>query len=302
MPSFPNVQTPRLRTIVYALICTIGLCYMVDIANSFLQVPATDRRVLPQRTLREGVARKTLSCYILTLNQSLLAVQLKENITCHPFLGMRTDAAIFSHVDAAVQDDLKRGVSSRGAHYTNNNSVSIAWNHMLLWQKLLLTDGSQDMLIFEDDAIITNHSVDVYRSLQNMGLFHDNYIIKLLNHPGLWLRTFELSTIQAFQVNGVPHVLKKCACRTRQNLYNTGAYVVDRRSAQILTDKFMPMRFHVDVYVHYTGYEFSNLFVVEDNVVQLSDRMSTHQTTIEKLWRTWADLKEFLMNIELSDC
>ena len=255
------LHTPRLRTIVYSLILTIGLCYMVDIGNSFLQVPTTDRRVLPQRTLREGVARKTLSCFILTLNQSLLAVQLKENITCHPFLGLRTDAAIFSHVDVGVQDDLKRGVSSRGAHYTNNNSVSIAWNHMLLWQKLLLTDGSQDLLIFEDDAIITNHSVDVYQSLQNMGLFYDNYIIKLMNHPGWWFGTFELSTIQSFQVNGVSHELKKCTCRTRQNLYNTGAYVLDRHAAQILIDKFMPMRFHVDVYVHYTGYEFSNLFI-----------------------------------------
>jgi len=302
LPNLPNVQAPRLRTIVYALILTIGLCYMVDIANSFLQVPATDRRVLPQRTLREGVARKTLSCYILTLNQSLLAVQLKENITCHPFLGLRTDAAIFSHVDAGVQDDLKRGVSSRGAHYTNNNSVSIAWNHLRLWQKLLLTDGSQDLLIFEDDAIITNHSVDVYRSLQNMGLFHDNYIIKLMNHPGWWFGTFELSTIQAFQVNGVSHELKKCTCRTRQSLYNTGAYVVDRRAAQILIDKFMPMRFHVDVYVHYTGYEFSNLFVVEDNVVQLSDRMSTHQTKEENYGRMWPDFKELCMNVELSDC
>jgi len=296
-PNLPSVQTPRLRTIVYALILTIGLCYMVDIANSFLQVPATDRRVLPQRTLR-----KTLSCFILTLNQSLLPVQLKENITCHPFLGLRTDAAIFSHVDAGVQDDLKRGLSSRGAHYTNNNSVSIAWNHLLLWHKLLLTDGSQDLLIFEDDAIITNHSVDVYRSLQNMGLFYDNYIIKLMNHPAWWFGTVELSTIQAFQVNGVSHVLKKCTCRTRQSMYNTGAYVLDRRAAQILIDKFMPMRFHVDVYVHYTGYEFSNLFVVEDNVVKLSDRISTHQTKEENYGRLWPDFKELFMNVELSDC
>jgi len=275
---------------------------MVDIANSFLQVPATDRRVQPQRTLREGVARKTLSCYILTLNHSLLAVQLKENITCHPFLGMRTDAAIFSHVDAAVQDDLKRGVSSRGAHYTNNNSVSIAWNHMLLWKKLLLTDGSQDMLIFEDDAIIKNYSVDVYRALEKLGRFDKNYIIKLVNSYGWWFRSNELSSLNEFQVNGQTHVLKKLTCRTRQNFYNTGAYILDRSAANILLNHSIPMRFHVDIYLHYTGYEFSNLFVVEDNAVQFSGRASIHQTTVEKIWRIWADFKELLMNIALSDC
>jgi len=245
---------------------------------------------------------KTLICFIITLNKSLEVVYLKENIVCQPVIGLRTDANIFSHVDILVQKDLISGKSSRGAHYTNNNSVSIAWNHMLLWQKLMSTDGSQDLLIFEDDAIITNHSVDVYRALQKLGRFDSNYIIKLANHPGWWFGTVELSSLNNFEVNGVSHVLKKCTCRTRQNLFNTGAYILDRRAAQILLDKFMPMRFHVDVFLHYTGYEFSNLFVVEDNAVELSDRASTHQSKEENFGRLWPDLKELLMNLELTDC
>jgi hypothetical protein len=62
------------------------------------------------------------------------------------------------------------------------------------------------------------------------------------------------------------------------------------------------MRFHVDVFLHYTGYEFSNLFVVEDNVVELSDRVSTHQSSGENFARLWPDFKELLINIALSDC
>jgi GR25 family glycosyltransferase involved in LPS biosynthesis len=303
MPSFPNVQTPRLRTIVYALICTIGLCYMVDIANSFLQVPATDRRVQPQRTLREGVARKTLSCFIITLNKSLLAVQLKENITCHPFLGLRTDAAIFSHVDAAVQDDLKRGVSSRGAHYTNNNSVSIAWNHMSVWNKLVRTDGSQDLLVFEDDAVITNNAIDVYREVQSSGRLHSNYILKLVTGVRMkWLGTRELTPLDRFVVHNHPYVLKKCLCRTRQNIFNNGAYVLDRDAALILLERFLPMRFHVDIYLHYVGYLFSNLYVVEPNVVAFSGRPSTHQSPQDQHSRIWPDFKEQLLNIVSSDC
>jgi len=44
------------------------------------------------------------------------------------------------------------------------------------------------------------------------------------------------------------------------------------------------------------------LFVVQDNVVQLSDRISTHQTKEENYGRLWPDLKELFMNVELSDC
>ena len=295
-------RTSHLQAMVYLFLCCIVLYYLIDVARTVARIPRADRRDMQQLVPGKAPANKTLSCFIITLNKSLQVVRLKENIVCHPFLGLSVDDNIFSHVDISVQDDLMRGVSSRGAQYTNNKSVSIAWNHMLLWRKLLRSEGSEDLLIFEDDAIITNHSVDVYRALQRLGLFHNNYIIKLLNHHGWWFGTYELSNLNNFEVNGVSHVLKKCTCKTRQNLYNTGAYVLDRRAAQILYEKFLPMRFHVDVFLHYTGYEFSNLFVMEDNVVQLSNRASTHQSSQELFGRIWPDLKELFMNIILSDC
>ena len=295
-------RTSYLQTIAYLALCGIVVYYMTGVARTLSNIPDDLRREMPQPIDGKAVSNKTLSCFIITLNTSLEVVRLKENIICHAFLGTSADAHMFSHVDVKIQEDLVRGVSSRGAQYTNNKSVSIAWNHMLLWQNLLLTDGSQDFLIFEDDAIITNHSVDVYRALERLGRFDNNYIIKLVNFHGWWFRSYELSSLDEFEVNGETHVLKKFTCKTRQNFYNTGAYILDRSAAQILLHHFMPMRFHVDIYLHYTGYEFSNLFVVEDNAVQLSNRASTHQTLTEILFRVWPDIKEMFRNIVSSDC
>jgi len=206
-------------------------------------------------------------------------------------------------VEAQVQKDLIRGVSSRGAHYTNNKSVSIAWNHMRVWQKLVGTDGSQDLLVFEDDALITNNAIDMYREVQALGILHSNYILKLVTGvPMKWLGTRELMPLDSFFVHSHTYVLKKCLCSTRQNIFNNGAYVLDRDAAFILLERFMPMRFHVDVYLHYVGYLFSNLYVVEPNVVAFSSRPSTHQSPQDQHNRIWPDFKEQLLNIVLLDC
>jgi len=112
----------------------------------------------------------------------------------------------------------------------------------------------------------------------------------------------ELTTLDKLVVTNHSYSLKKLMCSTRQNLFNTGAYVIDRDAALILLDKFVPMRFHVDMYVHYIGYRFSNLFVLEPDVVALSGRISTHQSQQEENNRGWPAFKEMLLNIVSSDC
>jgi len=293
----------RLQTAMFLVLMSIVVYYVVDIAMTFSSMAGTDRRGMSMKLLQTLASPKNVSCFILTLNESLQAVRLKENIVCRPFVGKIVDAGIFSHVDAKVQTDLVRGVSSRGAHYTNNKSVSIAWNHMLLWQKLVRTDGSQDLLVFEDDAIITNNSIDVYREAQTLGILHSNYILKLVNGVRMkWLGTMELTTLDTFVVSNQSYVLKKCMCSTRQNLFDMGAYVIDRDAALILLDRFVPMRFHVDIYLHYIGYLFSNLFVVEANAVAFSGRASTHQSPRDQHNRIWPVFKEQLLSIVSSDC
>jgi GR25 family glycosyltransferase involved in LPS biosynthesis len=298
-----SMSNSQHQSAVYLVLSCVVVYYLVDIAMTFSKMPDTGRRGMSMRALQTQAAPKNVSCFIITLNQSLEAVRLKEGIVCHPFLGQPTDADIFSHVDAQVQKDLIRGVSSRGAHYTNNKSVSIAWNHMRVWEKLVRTDGSQDLLVFEDDALITNNAIDVYRGVQALGILHSNYIIKLVNRGQMkWLGSMELTTLDHFVVRTQPYVVKKCVCSTRQNFFNMGAYVLDRDAALVLLERFMPMRFHVDIYVHYVGYLFSNLHVVEPDVVAFSGRPSTHQSPQDQHSRMWPDFKEQLLNIVSSDC
>jgi len=62
------------------------------------------------------------------------------------------------------------------------------------------------------------------------------------------------------------------------------------------------MRFHVDVYLHYVGYLFSNLYVVEPNFMVFSGRPSTHQLPQDQHNRIWPDFKEQMLNIVSLDC
>ena len=298
-----SMSTSQHQSAVYLVLSCIAVYYLIDIVLTFSKLPDGARRGMSMRALQMQAVPKNVSCFIITLNRSLAAVRLRDGIVCHPFLGQTVDDEIFSYVDAQVQRDLIRGVSSRGADYTNNKSVSIAWNHMRVWQTLVRTDGSQDLLVFEDDALITNRSVDVYREVQSLGVLHSNYILKLVNRGRMkWLGSMELTTLDHFAVRGQPYVVKKSLCSTRNNFFNMGAYVLDRDAALILLERFVPMRFHVDVYVHYVGSFFSNLFVVEPDVVAFSGRPSTHQSPQEQHGRIWPDFKEQLLNIFSSDC
>jgi len=247
---------------------------------------------------------KRLRCFIITMDASLRAVRLANNVTCHPFMGERTTAYILSLVDAEVLANFQRGAWARGAHFTNNNSVSIAYNHMQIWRKLAQeTDGSEDFLILEDDAIVTNQVVYVYDELQKSGLFRHNYIVKVANHyRSRWLGNYELASLDRFSARNTQYVLKKCVCKTRQNLFGAGAYVLDRRAARALLTEFFPMRTHVDTYLHYMGYKHSNLFVVENDVIQFSGRLSTHFSQEERVNRRPTEFKEQLMNFFSSDC
>jgi len=100
----------------------------------------------------------------------------------------------------------------------------------------------------------------VYRELQTFGILQSNYIIKLVNGVRrTWSGTMELANVDTFVVSSQSYVLMQYMCSTRQNLFNMGAYVIDRDAALILLDRFVLMRFHVDIYLHYIGYRFSNL-------------------------------------------
>ena len=89
-------RTSHLQAMVYLFLCCIVLYYLIDIARTVARIPRADRRDMQQLTPGKVPANKTLSSFIIALNKSLEVVCLKENIVCHPFLGLSVDDNIFS--------------------------------------------------------------------------------------------------------------------------------------------------------------------------------------------------------------
>ena len=297
--------------------------YLVQQHMSVSPPQGLDSDVMHQRPLGEHLAHtkqlhgeKHLVCFIITLDKEMLPIQLAD-LTCYPVLGERTNDKIFSHVDPTVQHNLLSGKSERGAHFTNNNSVSIAWNHMMLWRRLADMNETVDMLILEDDCIVTDSVIGLYQSIYKTGVLTDNYILKLVNSNRMkWLGLSELQFVQTFSSpdnfaslanhSVVPRTtefgLYKCVCKTRQNLFNAGAYILDHKAAVALLQRFLPMQLHIDIYMHYVGCKFSNLFILNQDALLTTGRPSTHQTQLDKSYRIYANFKEQLINVWQSDC
>ena len=77
----------RLQTAMFLVLMSIVVYYVVDIAMTFSSMAGTDRRGMSMKLLQTPAAPKNVSCFILTLNESLQAVRLTENIVCRPFVG-----------------------------------------------------------------------------------------------------------------------------------------------------------------------------------------------------------------------
>ena len=247
---------------------------------------------------------KSMTCFILTMNTSLPAVQLSPEVTCYPFLGSRVTDDIFALVSPHIQANLMSNISSWGADFTNNVSVSIAYNHMQLWRRLAHSSHDSDMLIFEDDILIDKHALALYQKIARSGVLpRQNYILKLANRYRMnWLGSGELSSIFQFVQDSRQYMLQKCVCRTRQNFFSSAAYVLDRHAARILLQHHIPMQMHVDIFMHYVGCRFSNFFLLDVNAVTFSMRPSTHQTEAEESYRLVAAFKEQIKSILFTSC
>ena len=119
------ISISKLRYGLYMVLCVMWIfcaCYtaMVLIRKSKMKHIGDELQ-----HSAKNVVKKKLSCFIITMNKSLESVKMHSNVTCHPFPGQSVNALIFSHVDKQVQSDLRQGISTRGAHFSNNNSVSM---------------------------------------------------------------------------------------------------------------------------------------------------------------------------------
>jgi len=279
-----------------------------EIAGEAIRVDAThvptEHRVQNLHHMPSSVTQRKapISCYIITLNTSARAVRLSDNLTCHPFVGSRVTDAMFALVSARVQKNLLAGVSSWGADFTNNQSVSIAYNHMQLWRLLAASPVHSDMLILEDDILVNDQALLLYNKIRGSGVLPaTNYILKLTNRYRMhWLGGSELRFIHRFWLGKKSFILHKCVCQTRQNFFSSAAYVLDRDAARVLLQHNLPLQTHVDVFLHYIGCRFSNFFLIDHDVQQFSGRVSTHETGA--VHRLLANFKEQVKNIVMTTC
>jgi len=248
--------------------------------------------------------RRPISCFVITMNASLPAVKLSPSLTCYPFIGSRVTDKIFGLVSPRVQANLLANTSSWGADFTNNMSVSIAFNHIQLWRRLADQTTDSDMIIFEDDILIDTRALDLYTKIHRSGVLPQrNYILKLANrHRMQWLGGSELRRVHQFRLRNQSFVLQKCVCRTRQNFFSSAAYVIDRHAARVLLQHHLPMTSHVDIFMHYIGCRFSNFFLLDTDAVHFSGRTSTHEFSADQSHRTLAAFKEQVKNLIFSSC
>ena len=253
---------------------------------------------------RVGNPKVPILCYIITMNASLQPVQISPVVTCYPYVGSRVTDAIFSLVSDRVQANLRTGTSSWGADFTNNQSLSIAHNHIQLWRLLSTAKVPSDMLVFEDDIIVDTQALTLYNKIQSSGVMPvQNYILKMTNrHRMDWLGGSELRFIYEFSVNKKSFALQKCVCQTRQNFFSSAAYVIDRQAARVLLQHHLPLEAHIDIFMQYVGCRFSNFFLLDRDALEFSGRSSTHLISPDNPYRSIAAFKEQIKNFIFTSC
>ena len=112
---------------------------------------------------------KPISCFVITLDSSMPPVKFSEDLTCHPFVGQRVTDDMFKLVSTRVQQNLLQGTSLWGADFTNNISLSIAYNHVQLWRRLAAAPSEADMLILEDDIVPDERALLLYGKIRDSG-------------------------------------------------------------------------------------------------------------------------------------
>jgi len=309
-----HVHTPRVLSsaVVLGLVSGSIVCLVAyskicskPILAMYTDIP-TEHNMVQRVSMLSSVSQRKppISCYIITLNTSLRAVALSPQLTCYPYLGSRITDAMFALVSARVQSNLLANTSSWGAYFINNQSVSIAYNHILLWRRLAALAEHSDMMIFEDDIVVDRQALLLYNKIRGSGVLStNNYILKLTNqHRMQWLGGSELRFIHQFWLGDNSFGLHKCVCRTRQNFFSSAAYVIDRHAARVLLQHHLPLEWHVDVFMHYIGCQFCNFFLVDKDALQFTGRVSTHKTPSDGAYRMVAAFKEQVNNMLMTSC
>lgn len=211
-------------------------------------------------------------CFMLTLDNTSQAPD-----GCEVFLGWRfreDDFALLS--PDARRKLLHTELQETSSELSNNASVSIFLNHMRIWQRVAALDVP--VLVLEDDAVLP---IDLQKTLkvvleQLRSNNVSNYVVKLHELKPIFVYG-EWSEV--FKAGG--YSVRSCRCRPHGSSASTSAYLLDRNAAQTLLLAALPLRIHLDVFLHDVGcvQRLTQLYSVQPSPVQTSWRPSTHMQT-----------------------
>ena len=176
-----------------------------------------------------------------------------------------------------VRADVRQQLLSKKLHrydssvMSNNNTVNIFLNHVMLWQQV--AESNTTTLILEDDAIpTTDHALLSLLDHMNTQVAVQNYIMKLQNSP--------LHSFFGWSPKEVGnYTLYQCTCRPP--VVNSGllAYVLDPMAARTLLRIYKPIWTHVDTWIHHIGCaEHVTLLSTVDSMFIENGRPSFHRT------------------------
>jgi glycosyl transferase family 25 len=159
------------------------------------------------------------------------------------------------------QADLRRNVDLQTyntllGHNPRLGTIGCSLSHINFWQKFLASTY-EFALVFEDDISFEPHKLDAA-------------INHVIANPNLWdIASFEVSH------HGLPLTIKNFADHTRMVVYlteiaHTGAYIINRKAAEKLLQKALPIIMPIDHYFS-RAWEFNLKFVgIEPRLVTQS--------------------------------
>ena len=227
---------------------------------------------VPQEQHILGNEEHPFLCIMLTLDNTSHA-----HDGCEVFLGWRFQADDLALVSTdARRKLLHTELQETSRELSNNASVSIFLNHMRIWQRVAAADGP--VLVLEDDAVLPK---DMHKTLQLVleqlrSNNISNYVVKLHELKSLFVYAEWSEVFKAGRYS-----VKSCRCKPHGSSASTSAYLLDRNAAQKLLLAALPLRIHLDMFLHNAGcvQRLTQLYSVQPSPVQTSWRPSTHMQT-----------------------
>lgn len=153
----------------------------------------------------------------------------------------------------------------KNKRFSHNNigtkgAIGCYLSHITLWE-MLLKSNEEYFLIFEDDADINN---DIYNIENNI-----NKILNLKNWDFIFL---------GYHNNLLFYNSQENISKIKNIIYGTHAYLINRKGAEKLLKKALPMVDQIDSYISFMGLaNYLNIYVTNEIFFVQNNNISTIQ-------------------------